>query len=87
MKLLNTIGAALIALASTTNVAAQGYPNKPVRIIVAYQAGQGTDVATRYFADQLRRAWVKTFSSITDREREPTSARWRPRARRPTVTR
>ena len=40
MKLLKTIGAALIALASVTNAAAQGYPNKPVRIIVAYPAGQ-----------------------------------------------
>jgi tripartite-type tricarboxylate transporter receptor subunit TctC len=33
--------------------AAQNYPNKPVRMIVPYQAGQGTDVAARYVAERL----------------------------------
>jgi tripartite-type tricarboxylate transporter receptor subunit TctC len=33
--------------------AAQNYPNKPVRLIVPYQAGQGTDVAARYVAERL----------------------------------
>ena len=28
--------------------AADSYPSKPVKIIVPYQAGQGTDVAARY---------------------------------------
>ena len=32
---------------------AQTYPTRPVRIIVPYQAGQGTDVVARYFAEQL----------------------------------
>lgn len=32
------------------------YPSKPIRIIVPYQAGQGTDVATRYIADQLSKS-------------------------------
>ena len=36
--------------------AAQTYPNRPVRLIVPYQAGQGTDVAARYFAEQLSKA-------------------------------
>ncbi len=36
--------------------AAQGYPTRPVRIIVAFQAGQGTDVATRFIANQLSQA-------------------------------
>ncbi|EJE48715.1 hypothetical protein PMI14_06860 [Acidovorax sp. CF316] len=31
------------------------YPTKPIRIIVAYAAGQGTDVATRYLGEQLGR--------------------------------
>jgi tripartite-type tricarboxylate transporter receptor subunit TctC len=39
-------GASLAAMA-------QAYPAKPIRIIVAYQAGQGTDIATRYLANQL----------------------------------
>ncbi|MGC3985870.1 MAG: tripartite tricarboxylate transporter substrate binding protein [Pseudorhodoferax sp.] len=42
------------ALAFLGTVAcAAPYPSKPIRIIVPYQAGQGTDVATRYIADQL----------------------------------
>lgn len=61
MRSLKTIAAALIALASTTNVAAQAYPNKPVRIIVAYPAGQGTDVATRYIAEQLTKSLGQNF--------------------------
>ena len=32
---------------------AQAYPAKPIRIIVAYQAGQGTDIATRYLGNLL----------------------------------
>ena len=34
----------------------QAYPTKPVTIIVPYQAGQGTDVAARLFAEQLSKA-------------------------------
>ncbi len=32
---------------------AQAYPDKPIRIIVAYPAGQGTDIAARYLGNQL----------------------------------
>ena len=32
------------------------YPTRPVTIIVPYQAGQGTDVAARLFAEQLSKA-------------------------------
>lgn len=38
----------LVAAAQTT-----AYPSKPIKIIVAYPAGQGTDIATRYLADQI----------------------------------
>jgi len=40
---------------------AQSYPSKPVRIIVPYQAGQGTDVATRHFAEQLTKSLGQSF--------------------------
>jgi tripartite-type tricarboxylate transporter receptor subunit TctC len=40
---------------------AQSYPSKPVRIIVPFPAGQGTDVATRHLADQLSKALGQTF--------------------------
>jgi tripartite-type tricarboxylate transporter receptor subunit TctC len=50
---------ALAAAASTA--AAQGYPSKPVRVVVPYPAGQGTDVATRYVAEQLSKAMGQNF--------------------------
>jgi tripartite-type tricarboxylate transporter receptor subunit TctC len=56
-----TAAAALLAGLSFTTAEAQTYPNKTVKIIVPYQAGQGTDVATRYFADQLTKALGQTF--------------------------
>jgi tripartite-type tricarboxylate transporter receptor subunit TctC len=42
----------ILALPGAAALAAP-YPSKPVRIIVPYQAGQGTDVATRYIAELL----------------------------------
>src|SRR5690606_16249457 len=50
-----------VTLAAASPVLAAGYPEKPVKIIVAYQAGQGTDIATRYFADHLTKAFGQTF--------------------------
>lgn len=51
----------LVALGATGPAAAQAYPNKPVRIIVAYPAGQGTDVVTRYIAERLGKAMGQSF--------------------------
>jgi tripartite-type tricarboxylate transporter receptor subunit TctC len=48
-------------MAIATGAAAQAYPDRPVKIIVAYQAGQGTDVATRHFAEELTKAFKQTF--------------------------
>lgn len=40
---------------------AQPYPNRPVRIIVPYAAGQGTDLASRYLADELTKSINQAF--------------------------
>jgi len=56
---LKTLALATAAL-FISGAAAAAYPEKPVRIIVAYQAGQGTDIATRYFADHLTKALGQT---------------------------
>lgn len=40
---------------------AQAYPAKPVRVIVPFPAGQGTDVATRYLAKRLSDALGHNF--------------------------
>ena len=49
--------AALVGgLALALPAGAQTWPGKPIRIVVPYQAGQGTDVGARYFAEQLGKA-------------------------------
>lgn len=50
--------AALLPLGS---FAQSDYPNRPVKIIVAYPAGQSTDIATRYFANKLSQAMGQSF--------------------------
>ena len=50
---LTRVAALPAVLLWSTAGGAQTYPIKPVRIIVPYQAGQGTDVAARYLAQEL----------------------------------
>jgi len=45
--------AALLAWVAVGQAAAQQYPSKPVRLIVAYPAGGGVDIAGRFVAKQL----------------------------------
>lgn len=56
MRKITGFFSAIAALLSVSIAFAQPYPNKPIRIVVPYQAGQGTDVATRYVAEHLGRA-------------------------------
>ena len=51
----------LMALLLALPAAGQTYPSRPVRVIVPYQAGQGTDVAACYFAERLSRALGQQF--------------------------
>lgn len=52
----------LFALAFAASAAwGQTYPTKPVRIIVPYPTGIGTDIATRHFADAFSRALGQSF--------------------------
>jgi tripartite-type tricarboxylate transporter receptor subunit TctC len=53
MHLFKVLITAACALTTTLAVHAQTYPSRPIKIIVAYAAGQGTDIATRYLATQL----------------------------------
>lgn len=55
MRLFATILTAASLTLAVTPALAQDYPTKPITIVVAYPAGQGTDVATRYLADQVSR--------------------------------
>ena len=48
---------ALFALSTVTPVLGQTYPAKPVRIIVPFAAGGGSDVVARLLGPELTRAW------------------------------
>lgn len=61
-KLLLAAAALLVSL--TTPVVAQDFPSKPVRVVVPFPPGGGTDVVTRMFAQQLSEIWKQTI--ITD---------------------
>jgi tripartite-type tricarboxylate transporter receptor subunit TctC len=60
-KTLTWVAALFTAVLWSLGATAQTYPAKPVKIIVPYQAGQGTDVAARYLADQLSKSLGQTF--------------------------
>ena len=48
--------AAVATLMPGSRVWAQAYPSKPIRVIVPFPPGQGTDVGTRFLAERLGRA-------------------------------
>jgi tripartite-type tricarboxylate transporter receptor subunit TctC len=61
MNIPKLIAACAASIAMAPSALAQPYPSKPIRIIVPYQAGQGTDVATRYLSDYLTKAMGQAF--------------------------
>lgn len=61
MRRIRTMLAAIVVTMMGVSTAAQAYPDKPVRIIVPYPAGQGTDLATRLLAEHLTKALGQTF--------------------------
>jgi len=68
MRKFAALMAAACFLAGAPAVHAQGpqaaashYPDKPIRVIVAYAAGQGTDIATRYITDLMAKDLGQPF--------------------------
>ena len=56
MKIAKVLGALIASVALAQSAVGQAYPSKPLRVVVPYQAGQGTDVATRLLAEHLGKA-------------------------------
>ncbi len=51
----------LLCAAHTAAVAAQTYPDKPLRMIVPFSAGAGSDLLSRLIARKLQEAWGQTM--------------------------
>jgi tripartite-type tricarboxylate transporter receptor subunit TctC len=49
--------ACVLALAAPVQAQSQDFPNKPVKIIVPYAAGGGTDIVARIVAQKLQEKW------------------------------
>ncbi len=56
MKILQWVVAAVFTL-TASSVLAQSYPNKPVRMIVGFPPGGGTDVVARVIGAKLQEWW------------------------------
>jgi tripartite-type tricarboxylate transporter receptor subunit TctC len=54
MKILSSL---FLSLCCAAGAAAQGWPAKPVRIVVAYPPGGGIDVMARQIGDKLAKSW------------------------------
>ncbi|HEY7239853.1 MAG TPA: tripartite tricarboxylate transporter substrate binding protein [Burkholderiales bacterium] len=53
--------AALVVSLVTCNALAQGYPNRPVRVVVPWPPGQATDIAARVVAQKLQESLNQPF--------------------------
>src|SRR5687768_17556839 len=57
MKRWIQLGAAVLAATCTFQAFAQGYPSKPVRLIIAFTPGSSTDIIGRAVAAKLQEMW------------------------------
>lgn len=56
MRIMRACGALVLALWAALSFA-QGYPNRPVKIVVPFTAGSATDILGRTIAQKLTEAW------------------------------
>jgi tripartite-type tricarboxylate transporter receptor subunit TctC len=60
-RVLRSCGAALLAIAAAGCVYAQQWPTKPVRVIVPFAPGGGSDITARQFSQKLSEAFGQQF--------------------------
>ena len=54
----------MLALAATSAAFAQGYPNRPIKVIVPWPPGQTTDIAARMVSEKLAPVLGLVFTVI-----------------------
>lgn len=59
-RLLSALAACVLAL-STGSAAAQAYPSRPIRVIVPFAVGSGTDILTRLITEELQKSLGQPF--------------------------
>ncbi len=57
MKRILTVVAAVLAASASPAAFAQGYPNKPVRVIISFTPGSSTDIVGRIVMQRLAEIW------------------------------
>ena len=57
MKRISAGIVALLAVSASACALAQAFPAKPVRVVVAFPAGGGTDIVARLLAPKLTDLW------------------------------
>lgn len=61
VKALGSLAAALALLAAAPSALAQAYPNKPVKIVIGFGPGSGTDILARMLAEEFQLALGQPF--------------------------
>jgi len=59
MKAVGALVAALAIFAAASTAVAQGYPDRPVKVVVGYAPGGPIDIVARLMADRLAEVWGK----------------------------